>query len=345
MKIFENNNFKLVRSKNYNYNFNKKNGFFMRWGKDKEDDPLFSPFGPEIADIEVTTICHGIGGKLCEFCYKANTPKGKNMSLETFKELFHKLGRGLVQIAFGVDSKAESNPDLWKMMDYCRNNDYNYVVPNITVAEISSEIADKLVKHCGAVAVSRSADKNYCYDGAKKLTDRGMEQTNIHIMISEETYEQAVETINDRLLDKRLEKLNAIVFLSLKQMGRGKNFTPLSKEKFRTLIDLAFEKKIDIGFDSCSALKFLDAIKERKDYKQLEMTVEPCESFGVFSAYFNVDAVYFPCSFAEGCGDWKQGINVLECNDFLKDIWFHKKVNKYRKISLDCGRKCPLFEI
>lgn len=47
MVIFETPKQKIVRSKGYNYEFNKKTGFFARWGKVKEDDPLFSPFGPE----------------------------------------------------------------------------------------------------------------------------------------------------------------------------------------------------------------------------------------------------------------------------------------------------------
>ena len=39
---------KLICSKEYNYRFDKETGFFARWGKTKEEDPLFSPFGPEI---------------------------------------------------------------------------------------------------------------------------------------------------------------------------------------------------------------------------------------------------------------------------------------------------------
>lgn len=39
---------KLICSKEYNYRFDKETVFFARWGKTKEEDPLFSPFGPEI---------------------------------------------------------------------------------------------------------------------------------------------------------------------------------------------------------------------------------------------------------------------------------------------------------
>ena len=36
----------------------------------------------EILDIEISTICN----KRCSFCYKSNTDKGENMTLDTYKE-------------------------------------------------------------------------------------------------------------------------------------------------------------------------------------------------------------------------------------------------------------------
>ncbi len=91
MLTFETSKQKIVHSKRYNYVFNRQTGFFARWGKKKKDDPKFSPFGAEIADIEVTTSCSGLtyDGKdhLCKFCYKSNTPNGKNMSFETFRKM------------------------------------------------------------------------------------------------------------------------------------------------------------------------------------------------------------------------------------------------------------------
>ncbi len=87
-KIFENDNVKLLRSEGYNFNFDKRSGFFARWGKTESDDPSFSPFGPEIMDIEIS---EGEGCPLsCPFCYKGNK-KGNNatnMSLDTFKKIF-----------------------------------------------------------------------------------------------------------------------------------------------------------------------------------------------------------------------------------------------------------------
>jgi hypothetical protein len=49
--FIDNEKVKLVRSSNYNFNFNKSDGFFIRWGKDIIDNPKYSPYGPEILDL------------------------------------------------------------------------------------------------------------------------------------------------------------------------------------------------------------------------------------------------------------------------------------------------------
>jgi MoaA/NifB/PqqE/SkfB family radical SAM enzyme len=307
-------------------------------------------------DIEVTTICGGVRGldgreAPCRFCYKSNTPNGKNMSFETFKTILDKFPKVeghwiLNQIAFGADAHATSNPDLWKMMEYCRSVG---VIPNITVADITDETADKLAQYCGAVSVSRYANKDLCYDSVKRLTDRGMTQVNIHIMVSAETEEMVWETLRDRLTDPRLEKLNAIVLLSLKQKGRGKTFTRLPFENFKAIVDFALENKIGVGFDSCGCNKFLASVKDHADFKRFLTVSEPCESFGLFSSYIDVDGNYFPCSFAAGEQGWQGGMSVLECKDFM-DIWRSNKLGFFRALSLTTVdenkcRKCLLFEI
>ena len=345
MKAFiaEDKNVKVIRSKEYNYDFNKSTGYFARWGKNVEDDPQFSPFGPEILDIEITTKCTGPGGKLCGFCYKSNTPNGKNMSLETFRKILDKMPKTLTQVAFGADAQATSNPDLFKMMEYCRTNEHNQVVPNITVADITEDTADILVSLAGAVAVSRYSNKNFCYDSIKRLTDRGLKQTNIHIMISQETLDQAIETINDYKTDPRLAKLNAIVFLSLKKKGRGERYNPLTQKQFKSLVDLAFELKVPFGFDSCSYVKFIESIKDRPDAKQLSISAEPCES-SAFSSYIDVDSIFHPCSFCGEDTSFGEGLNVLECKKF-SDIWNNEKTKSFRNKLITCGRSCPIYEV
>ena len=338
-KIFENATEKHIRSKNYNYSFNKVTGFFARWGKTHEDDPDFSPFGPELADIETAKACSGPDGTPCSFCYKSNTPTGKNMSFETFKQLFHNLPRTVNQIAFSADATLTSNPDIWKMFEYCRNNDYNQVIPNITIANISEETAVKMAAVLGAAAVSRYENKNWCYNSVQRLVNAGLKQTNIHALCSMNTYDLLVETINDYHTDPRLAGMNAIVFLSLKQVGRGVRMTPLSQEKFTSLIQLCLEKNVKFGSDSCGSTKLMKALKDHPNFESMMTSIEKCESTG-FSSYFSVDGKYYPCSFAEHM----EGLDALH-GDFVKDVWHHPQTIEFREKLIKNCRDCPLFEI
>ena len=343
-KIMENDSSKILKSDVFNYVFDKRNGYTAYWGRTKEEDPIFSPMGPMIADIEVTTSCDGFNTVGCVSCYKSNTTNGSNMSLATFKKVFNNLPRTLTQIAFGVDARCEANPEIWDIMDYCRNNGTNEVIPNITVANISDSTADKLSKYCGAVAVSRYENKDYCYDSIKKLTDRGMKQVNMHHIIHKDNIEMILETFDDYKNDPRLEKLNCIVLLSLKQKGRGLKYIQADNEAFKLIIDTAFEMDIPIGFDSCSQPKFEKAINDREDFDKLIEWSEPCEST-LFSLYVSVDGKYYPCSFCEGIDDWNEGIDIINTKDFLKDVWYNKYTEKFRNALIKGKRSCPVYQI
>lgn len=348
-EVFETQNgvWKLFRSPEANYNFNKLTGFMVSWGKTEEEDPKEFP-APNILDLEVTTSCkHG-----CPFCYKSNNPDGVNMSFETFKKIFDVLPKSITQIAFGADYDLTSNLELPTMMYYAKKNG---VIPNVTVGYVTDIMADILPEVCGAVAVSRYESKDKCYDSIKKLTDRGMTQVNMHYMIAEETYERALETLEDIKNDPRLAKLNAIVFLSLKQKGRGVGFHPLSQEKFNNLIAYARKIGVGIGFDSCSSLK---AYRAFEDKPEVQSSIIPCEA-SIESSYINVKGTYYPCSFCEGEQngelDWREGINVPECEnyeDFLDKVWFNERTQQFKSaIKNTCHdncencRHCPMFTV
>ena len=90
-------------SPDYNYSFRLSDGYFIRFGATQEEDPVYSKYGPEILDIEVSTIC-SMG---CKFCYKSNTCNGMNMSFDTFKQILDTFPKYdgqhfLNQIAFGI---------------------------------------------------------------------------------------------------------------------------------------------------------------------------------------------------------------------------------------------------
>ena len=329
--------FKEFKSPDYNFVFNTTNGFFARWGKTEDDDPDWSPFGPEIMDIEISTVC----SRQCLWCYKSNIKYGDYMEFETFKTMFDKFPKHLTQIAFGIGD-IDGNPDMWKIMDYCRDNN---VIPNVTIngERMTDERYDRLVKTCGAVAVSLY-DKDTCYNAVKNLTDKGMEQVNIHCLLSKLTYEKCCNVLRDRIADPRLAKLNAVVFLWLKPKGERNTLKQLdSMEKFKELIDLAVKVGGKFGFDSCTANNFLEAVKDDKNYELYKTMSEPCEST-LFSYYINVDGIGYPCSFSEGEPEFS-GVDVLGCEDFVRDVWNAEETKMFRTRVLSNCRSCPVYNL
>jgi len=340
---------KICASESYKYIFDKTNGNFTRWGKTYEEDPEFSPVGPEIADIEIS-----INGcpNACSFCYKSNTNQpATNMSLDTFKGIINKYPKTLTQVAFGITG-IQTNPDFIPMMEYCREIG---IVPNFTLSgiDLTDELAEKCAGIVGALAVSAyQKDKDTCYNTVKRFTDLGVTQTNIHLMVSKQTLPFVYEVLTDRLNDDRLKDMNAIVFLGVKPKGRAANgYEPISTKEYRKLIDFCFANHLAVGFDSCSAGKFEAAVKDmdlpEAHKKRLIQHSESCES-SLFSSYINTLGEYWHCSFAEEeCGQNK--VSVLEADDFVSDVWYSDAVMKFREESIgsmkDGCRYCTIFDL
>jgi len=338
---------KYFISSDYNYRFNMRTGLFIRWGKTLQDDPYRSEYGPEIADIEITTICSGSNGSSCPYCYKENNSKGINMALDTFKTVVNRINANnqLTQVAFGLGSTGEENPSLWEMCTWLLKQN---IIPNGTIADISNETADKIASYFGSCAVSLhsiTGSHDICYNSVKRLTDRGMSQVNIHYVLCEETYEECFKVLNSIQSDPRLHKLNALVFLSLKTKGRAidSKFRCLSPERFSYLIKKALEMKINIGFDSCSFPKFKQTVSSMPNEKQLLMMAEGCESFGRFSIYVNVEGKAYPCSFCENTSYCVAGEDILSSS--LMDIWNGKQNADGRKQLDEKDGNCPIFDI
>jgi MoaA/NifB/PqqE/SkfB family radical SAM enzyme len=324
---------KQVRTPAYNYNFNEETGYFERWGKDINDDPQYSPIGPERLDISVSSICH----QNCEFFYQSNSPDGKNMSLDTFKSIIDKMPM-LTQIAIATGD-IEANPDIWNMMEYSRRKN---IVPNITISgyRLSDEAIDKLAKYAGAVAVSNYSE-DVCFNTVYKLNEAGIDQVNIHQLLSDETLSGCFSVLEKYSTDSRLSRLNAIVFLSLKRKGRGIKYHKANDEDYKKLINYGLENNIPIGFDSCGCSRFIDVIKDRKDFQHLVQFCEFCEA-SLFSSFINVDGMYSPCSFMEGKF---KSISVLRAKDFLQDVWYNIETNSWREKLLSNCRNCPIYDV
>lgn len=346
--ISEENGIRICRSKFYNYNFNVETGEFARWGITPSHDPKSAPF-PEILDIEVTTNCNGPDNKLCGFCYKSNNPNGYNMPFEDFKNIIDKMPF-LTQCALGADAQGITNPDLFKMMSYARSKG---IIPNLTIADVSEHVAASLAQVAGAVAVSvyKHAGFDVAFNSVDRLAKAGQKQINLHFMISNRTIEDAYKVTEAMKNDPRLKEVNAIVFLGLKQKGRGVNYEGVTREQYRELVEHCLENGIPFGFDSCSAPAFIDSVVDHPNYKQFKMMAEDCEST-LFSSYINERGVFFPCSFTENWveGGWADGIDVLAAEDFVRDVWFHEKTVKFRKElvgNTDCNdcRNCPAYAV
>ena len=338
---------KCVISKNYNYIFNKKDGYFERWGKTKEDDPKFGPAGPEILDLEISVNGCQNG---CQFCYKNNTPQEPtNMSFETFKTIIDKFPKTLTQIAFGITG-VQTNPNFVRMLEYCRKIG---IVPNFTLSgmDLTDNLAEKIAKLIGAVAVSAyEQDKFVCYNTVRKFLDLGVKQTNIHLMVSKETEEFVYEVLNDIIDFEMLKGLNAVVFLGVKPKGRARgHFTPLSLEEYQELVEFCLDRGIPFGFDSCSAQKFEKVVesldKDDEWKKSMKCLSESCES-DLFSFYINVKGEAWHCSFSENEPS-VECVSVIEAEDFLRDVWYSDAVKKFRErvlaTEIDGCRKCVTY--
>lgn len=360
--------------------FRKSDGLTAKWGRTMDDDPTHCPWGNEIADIEITTACRGIRGidkttgktsvndcdrRVCDFCYKSNQPNGSYMSFDTFKVVFDKMNqpRTMTQIALGVDAECKTNPDVWRIMDYCNENG---VTPNVTVADIDNETAENIVKRCGACAVScYERNRNCCYDSIKLLIDEAKKQgrdsfkVNMHLLVSHETEKFVFEVLNDRLNDDRLKDMGAIVLLSLKQKGRGKAFSKMDDEVYRKVIFFLQDNNIPYGSDSCGANRLMSSLKEyykdkekgEEQYKRVLNCIEPCEATK-FSIFVNVKGEVFPCSFMEKEHGWEKGIDLTneKYKNYTAQVWNHPRLLEWRQMSMRCvdcqGKcKCPHYEI
>jgi MoaA/NifB/PqqE/SkfB family radical SAM enzyme len=343
----ENDKHKMVLGPDYRYMFDKRNGSFERCGDRIEDDPQWSPMGPELLDLEISV--NGCPNR-CRFCYKGNTDApATNMSLATFKGILDRMPHSLTQIAFGITG-VQTNPAFIPMMEESRARG---VIPNFTLSgiDLTPELADRISKLAGALAVSLyEKDLEPGLKAIEMFTDRGMTQVNVHLMVSQETL-----PFVQRILEQRaaggtvLDRVHAFVFLGVKPKGRAAgHFHSLTKEQFQGLVKFALGSNVPIGFDSCSAPKFEAAVKalplDEQYRTRLIQCSESCES-GLFSSYINVEGKYFPCSFSEGV-DGIEGVPVLDYPSFM-DVWYSPPVKAWRERILSTVvngcRHCPLY--
>jgi hypothetical protein len=241
------------------------------------------------------------------------------------------------------------------MFEYCKFNHVNPgVIPNLTINGygMTQEWAEFLAETCGGVAVSVYDPTDVCYDAVERLISAGMAQTTIHQLVSVETFGRCLMVIDDAANDPRLKGLKAVMFLTLKPKGK-RNTSTIVKDvrRYKTLINYAFKRGVNIGFDSCSAPIFLAAMKDHPQFERFSQLSESCES-NRFSGYANVKGEYFHCSFTEGQPGWK-GIDLLKIKNFNQEVWNSSEVGKFRDrllcqdnghIAKECYL-CPIYDL
>lgn len=347
---------RICQSPAYNWVFNTFTGRFDRWGKRGEDDPSYSPFGPEILDVEISTTCHG-PGKPCSWCYKSNGTSGNHMSIKRFAQILDKMPPNLTQIAFGIGD-IDANPDIWEIMTLCR---LKGIVPNITINGYRMRPADyhHLAHLCGSVAVSHYEDGVACSEAIEKLDtirmssrEATLQQINIHKLLCKETLGQCMQLITTVARKEHFRGTSAIVFLLLKPKGKRNKLTPITDVTvWRDLLLLATEKNVAIGFDSCSAPMVLKSVEDQPE-SAIHQLIEPCES-GLFSLYVNVDGKVCPCSFTDNEGE---GILITKETIFMQDVWYSELMIEWRdhlnrstdtctQCQVKGCRACPAFDI
>lgn len=182
-QIIDTDKYKVLKSEKYNFFFSKTDGLFIRWGKaanlnkitkfskfeqqlylfwnkiwnenislnqfmnDIKTDGDFNITTPEIVDWEISEKCDAN----CKFCYKSNVTEGNDISFDDFKTTFHKLPITVTTIAYGIGS-IKLCENLFDILEYTKSHG---VIPTITINGDATDIElNKLVKYCGAVAVS-----------------------------------------------------------------------------------------------------------------------------------------------------------------------------------------------
>lgn len=357
--IIQNHRYKHFRSDLYNYAFDLRSGHFKRWGKTEKSQPPWSPYGPEVLNVEISA---GAGCPMhCAVCYKKGNTTGdtpKNMSFERFKVIFDKLpsivnkrnGKRLfftTAINFEITS-INKHSELWDIFDYCRENG---VIPNITLNgfdPMSNNTMMRVVDTCGIINVSiNRTSQQTGFNQIERMLKYGANRLNIRYVVNK----QSLDFLYDDLLpaltaDKRLVGLHEIVFEGLKPVNRGSAFDIMPDEEYIRLMNYLVKKKIRFSYDTCSAsafekaLSFLDFNSSQK--KAILERSNRCEA-GLYSGYIDVGGKWWHCSFGQGIGKADGSIDVTQVNDFHKEVWMAEPIKKWRKEVFLNQRECSLF--
>ena len=273
--------------------FNPQTGFAIRGELADGTDPIYAS-SPELVDCKITNWCDNG----CAYCYMGSNENGKHCQTHDYFCLLEQMCfLGVFQIALG-GGEPTMHPDFIPILRVTRHAG---IVPNYSTNgnHLTQEIVDASREFCGAVAVSWHNPPNIA---ATEWLIRDGVKTNIHYILSEQKVDDAIGLM--RALDNGLlPRLNAIIFLRLKPVGRASKvsvqFNAESLGRFFDETEKTHPYKI--GFDAC----MIPFVVAQTEFNPIYF--DYCDG-GRFSCF--VDAVEMQasrCSFGGHSYDLREG--------------------------------------
>ncbi len=320
--------------------FNRNTGFFARVERKGFPEPFWSSTGPELMDISITNWCN----RECSICYKNSNKFGKHMSLSNYEKIMAQAQKmNVLQVALG-GGNPNQHPDFSEILRVTREK-YG-IVPSYTTngRGLDSNILEASAKYCGAVAVSAYEPYKEMTNAIKALMKHKI-KVNIHFVLSSNSIKNAIDWLESPL--PFLEKINAIIFLNYKPVGKYKDYKLLlhnnKDTKYFFNLAVSHKHKFNVGFDSCLVSGLAKFTKTDSIFYDF------CDS-GRFSMYISEELKMYPCSFMT---DGYEGIRINADN--ILDTWQNSKLfNTMRNRKHDatclaclefkmCNGGCPIF--
>jgi len=316
--------FKTIKTDNYIILFDQKTGLEITSGINGIPDP-FELEGPSLADIGIKGNC---SNNDCVFCYQGKEQR-PDMLLDDYKRIVDELKPYTNQIALGGKGNPNAHNQFREIIEYTVQNG---IVPNYTTS--GHDLTDEQVeisKQCGAVAVSIANLQPYTFKSIKMFQNAGI-KTNLHWVLSRKSMGDIISVLNGNDIWEGkidLQKLNAIVLLSFKKQGRGKELDDwsLNNDDVKRLLPYLRNQrnKFKIGADSCLFCKIGKVDTFTKDEK---LYTDTCEA-SRYSVYIGCDMVMMPCSY----GDRDIYGESLYYHT-IKDVWDNSPIFKHFRTNL-----------
>lgn len=320
----------LVRRHGGDYNFmgDPDTGVTLRWGRQPGHDPVRAPW-PELADIAISNRC----SRGCAHCYRDSQPDGPQMSFDQYAFILERLASprwgNVFQVAIGGGEPVQ-HPDFPRIL---RHTQKCGVVANFTTsgAGLDRPLAELAGRHAGAVAVSAASLDSLDRRAVDLLAQAGA-RVNVHYVLGRESIAQATDILLGKTNDL-LSRVNAVIFLTLKPMGRASRENCLQdgpdlKRFLAAIGNNACRAKI--GFDACFVPLLLRHTGVNPE------CVDACEG-GFFSLFIDEAMQVKPCSFASGQD------SGLDLERFDMDFIWNVAFEEYRAAAFakPCGSDCP----